>query len=150
LRTGRPGAFLKSVTLAGGEDITDVPHEFKAGEKVTIVLTSRASTLEGTVLGATGAPAAEGGVILFPEDKAGWRMNSIRVHSSSSDANGHFRLQGLLPGRYYVLAAPRERVFVPFRDSSFFEGLVKEATIVVVGEDEQRTIDLRIIDSGGL
>jgi protocatechuate 3,4-dioxygenase beta subunit len=149
LRTGGPGAFLKSVTLAGGEDITDVPHEFKAGDKVTIVLTSRASTLEGTVLGATAAPAAEGGVILFPEDKAGWRMNSIRVHSSSSDANGHFRLQGLLPGRYYVLAAPRERVFVPFRDGAFFEGLVKDATIVVVGEDEQRTIDLRLVEPGG-
>jgi hypothetical protein len=76
-------------------------------------------------------------------------MNSIRVHSSSSDANGHFRLQGLLPGRYYVLAAPRERVFVPFRDGAFFEGLVKDATIVVVGEDEQRTIDLRLVEPGG-
>ena len=30
------------------------------------------------------------------------------------------------------------------------EGLVKDATIVVVGEDEQRTIDLRLVERGGL
>jgi hypothetical protein len=150
LRTGRPGAFLKSVLL-GGEDITDVPHEFKAGDKVTVVLTSRASTLEGTVLGPSGAPTPDAGVILFPEDKSLWRSNSIRVQHAVSDANGHFRIRGLPAGRYYVLAGEREQVFLagPLQDTSYFEGLVKDATIVVVGEDEQRTIDLRLVDRGG-
>jgi hypothetical protein len=151
LRTGRLGAFLKSVLL-GAEDITDVPHEFKAGDKVTIVLTSRASTLEGTVLGPSGAPTPDAGVILFPEDKSLWRTTSIRVQLAVSDANGHFRIRGLPAGRYYVLAGEREQVFLagPLRDTSYFEGLVKDATIVVVGEDEQRTIDLRLVDRGGL
>ena len=103
LRTGMAGAFLKSVTL-GGDDITDTPREFKAGDRVTIVLTSRASTLEGNVTGATGAPAADAGVIMFSEDKATWRMSSTGVHRSSSDASGHFRMEGsasrsLLPRR---------------------------------------------------
>jgi protocatechuate 3,4-dioxygenase beta subunit len=150
LRTGRPGAFLKSVLL-GGEDITDVPHEFKPGDKVTIVLTSRASTLEGTLLGSSGAPTPDAGVVLFPEDKALWRANSIRVQMTVSDVNGHFRIRGLRAGRYYLLAGRRERVFLagPLQDTSYFEGLVKDATIVVVGEDEQRTIDLRLVEPGG-
>lgn len=115
----------------------------KTGDRVTIVLTTRASTLEGNVAGATGAPVQEAAIMLFSEDKAGWRPNAVGVHRSSSDASGHFRLIGLLPGRYLILAAPRERLFLPGpTDASFFEALVKDATPLVIGEDEQRTIDL--------
>ena len=44
LRSSAPNNYLKAVML-GAQDITDEPHEFKSGERVTIVMTSRASTL---------------------------------------------------------------------------------------------------------
>ena len=81
------------------------------------------------------------GVILFSEDKASWRLNSIWTKRSSFDQKGHFRITGLMPGRYYVAAVPRQRLD-PSRagdaDAAFFEQLAKEATLVVVGADEQR------------
>ena len=147
LRAGVPNVFLKSVVV-GGEDVTDTPHEFKPQDRVTIVLTSRASTLEGTVTDTKGTPAPEMAVMVFSEDKAAWRMNSLRTRRASSDSTGHFRIPGLLPGRYYILAAPRERLMVPPSvDLSFFESLIKDATTVLIGEDEQRTVDLKVVAS---
>jgi len=115
LRTNAPNQYLKSVTL-GGEDITDAPREFKTGDRVTLTLTSRASTLEFV------------------------------------DPYGHYKLTGLMPGRYFVAAVPRDRLNTPpGADATFFEQLAKEATSVVVGEDEQRQADLKVVvmESGG-
>jgi hypothetical protein len=59
--------------------------------------------------------------------------------------DGHFDMRGLLPGRYYVVAAPRGRLMLAGpAEPSYFEELSKDATIVVIGEEEQRTIDLTL------
>jgi protocatechuate 3,4-dioxygenase beta subunit len=150
LRPNAPGYYLKSVAL-GAEDITDTPHEFKNGDRVTIVLTSRASAIEGTVTDDAGKPVADAGLLLFSDDKASWRLNSIRTRRAVPDPSGHFRLQGLLPGRYFLVAVPRDRlnVFGPSADASFFEAIAKEATTVVLGEDEQRQVDVKVSAGGG-
>ena len=150
LRTNAPGQYLKAVTL-NGDDITDTPREFKTGDRVTLVMTSRVSTLEGTVTDAKGAPVTDAGILVFSEDKSTWRFNSTKVKRSSVDQAGHFRLIGVLPGRYFAIALPRERLAISSinQDTAFFEQLSKEATTLVVGEDEQRQIDLRIAAAGG-
>ena len=149
LRTGAPGVILKSVSVAG-EDITDVPRRFKAQDRITIVLTTRASTLEGSVTDDKGAPATEAGILMFPEDKASWRGNAVRVRRGGPDPNGHYTMNGLQPGRYFVIAIPREKMNMPVQDMdpSYFEGLAKDATTVLIGEDEQRTVDLRVVGGG--
>jgi len=151
LRSSVPGQFLKSVTV-NGEDVTDTPREFKSGDRISITMTSRASTLEGTVTDAKGAPATDAGVMVFSEDKTSWRMNATRVKRSTVDSAGHYRLMGLLPGRYFAIAVPRERMAISSlsQDASFFEQLSKEAISIVVGEDEQRQVDMRVsVGSGG-
>jgi protocatechuate 3,4-dioxygenase beta subunit len=149
LRAGGMDQHLKAVLLGGGEDITDTPHEFKQGDRVTLVLTTRASTVEGNVTDDQGAPSAEAALMLFSEDKASWRSNSLRTRRAGTDANGHYRITGLLPGRYLLIAAPRERLNVPFPDQAFFEALAKEATSLVVGEDEQRQVDVKMSTGAG-
>jgi len=149
LRTGAPNQFIKSVTV-NGEDVTDVPREFKAGERVTITLTSRVSTIEGNVTDTRDVQLAESGVLLFSEDKASWHLNSMWTKRSSFDSKGHFRITGLMPGRYYVAALPRQRLDMSRSgntESGFFEQLAKEATLVTVGADDQRTVDLRLLDA---
>jgi hypothetical protein len=150
LRAGAPNNYLKSVQV-GGQDITDTPHEFKAGDRVTLVLTSRASTLDGTVTDADGKPTNEAAVILFSDDKAAWRANSIQTRRSGTDANGTFHITGLLPGRYYLLALSRERMngLTLGTDPSVFEALAREATTVALGENEQRQVDLKVSAGGG-
>jgi hypothetical protein len=147
LRTTGASA-IRSIT-AGGDDITDTPREFKANERVTITLSSRPSTLEGTVTDAKG-PVATAGVILFSDEKTSWKTNSTRLRRSMTDPNGQFRMMNLTPGRYYILAAPRERLNIPpGADLAYFEQLAKEATTIVIGDDEQRKIDLKLSEGSG-
>ena len=142
LGTSGGGPYLKSVTV-GGADITDTPHEFKEGERVTIVLTDRASTLEGDVTGADGRSAGAA-VILFSDEKESWRMDSSRTRRAQTDRTGHYRIRMLMPGRYHVAALPPERFRDRAPDAAFFEELAKEATSVVIGEEEKRQVDLVI------
>ena len=148
LRSSAPMQYLKSVTV-NGTDITDTPREFKAGDKVTITLSSRASTVEGNVTDAEGKPVTDAGLILFSDDKASWRSNSIKTRRSSVDQNGHYRMSGLLPGRYFAIAVSRERLNFGQLDAAFFEDLVKDATSLVVGDDEQRQVDLKVVTGSG-
>ena len=150
LRANAPGQFLKAVMI-GAEDITDTPREFKNGDRVSIVMTSAASTVEGTVTNAKGEPVTDASLLIFSEDKASWRFNSLRTRRGSVDASGHFRLTGVLPGRYYAIAAARELINVPstMQDAAFFEALIKEATAFVVGENDQRQVDLKFVASIG-
>jgi len=149
LRTSAPNQYLKSVAV-GGDDITDSPREFKAGDRVTITLTSRASTLEGHVVDGAGAAATDAGVVAFSEDKATWRISSTRTKRSSVDLNGHFRIAGLMPGRYLVAAVPRDRLSTPMgAETTLFEELSKVAVPVVFGEDEERRLDLKVVTGNG-
>ncbi|HET7698417.1 MAG TPA: carboxypeptidase-like regulatory domain-containing protein [Vicinamibacterales bacterium] len=150
LRTGGPNMFLKSVTV-GGRDVTDTGYEFKNGDQVILTMTTRTSTLEGMVTDAGGKPVTDAAILVFSDDKTAWRVNATRTRRGTADPTGKYRVAGLLPGRYYVIAAPRERLIVPSMgyDTSLFEQLVKEATPFVIGEDEQRQVDLKVLAAGG-
>lgn len=148
VRTGISNQATKSVTV-NGEDVTDTPHEFKSNDRVTVTVTSRLAVLEGNVTDAGDVPLPETGIFLFSEDKASWRMTSVWTKRTGVDSKGHFRLPGIIPGRYYVAAIPRQRLTLVTgdADAAFFEQLAKEATLVVAGPDEQRTVDLRLLDA---
>ena len=150
IRANAPNYYLKSVSVVGA-DITDTPREFKNGDRVTIVMTSRASTLEGLVTDDAGKPVTDAGILLFSDDKAAWRTTSIRTRRSAPDGAGRFRMTGLPSGRYFLIALPRERLggLVPGADSSLFEAFSKEATTLVLGEEDQRQVDLKLTAGGG-
>ena len=151
LRVSVPNQYVKSVTV-NGQDVTDVPREFKSSDRVAITVTSRVSTVEGNVTDLRDVQMSEAGVIVFAEDKASWRFNSLWTRRTGVDQNGHFRITGLLPGRYYVAAIPRQRLALPVgadAGAAFFEQLSKEATSVLLGPDDQRTVDLRLLDVTG-
>jgi hypothetical protein len=150
LRVGVPGLFVKSI-VAGGQDITDTPREFKSDERVVITLTARASTLEGTVVNTGGTASSDVGVLLFSDDKALWRPSSSRTRRANIDPDGHFRITGLAPGGYLAVALPLERLERPIGefDDTFLEPLAKEAVGVAIGEDEHRQLELKLVDNNG-
>ncbi len=140
------GWTVKAVTLAG-TDITDVPTVFKQEDdgQLQVVLTSRASTLEGAVRGEGTSPPGEATVYVFGEDRSAWRMASPRTHKSDTGENGKFSVGGLAAGRYYAIAVAREGFrMVPNAGEAFFELLSREATPFVIGDDERRTLELRL------
>jgi hypothetical protein len=149
LRASMPGQFMKSVSL-NGEDITDTLREFKPTDHPVITMTSRVGTVEGNVANGSDVDLSNAAIILFSEDKASWRLTSVRTRRAIVDANGHYRVTGVLPGDYYVAAIPRERLnLIGGAEAEFFEQLTKEGTAVVIGEDEQRKLDVRVLDTTG-
>ena len=137
---------LKTVLL-GNQDITDLPTEFRAEDsnRLQIVLTTRASELTGGVTNDKGGPV-RCMVVLFGEDKATWFRSSVRFRMTWTERDGRFSLKGLKAGRYYVIAVPPERSVnsQTTLEAAAFEALTKDATALVLGEDEQRVIDLKI------
>jgi hypothetical protein len=70
-----------------------------------------------------------------------------RTKRTGVDADGNYRVSGLMPGRYYIAAIPRERLTFPVGsvDVAYFEQLSKDASTVVVGDNEQRRVDLSVL-----
>ena len=137
---------LQAIML-GATDITETPVEFRKEHSghLQIVLTTRTATIEGTVTGDDGVPIDQIAILVFPEDKASWRFGSPRVRTGMSLKEGRFSVTGLVAGRYFAIAMPpRDMMMTPDMSPEYFEGLAKDATRVVVAEDERRVVDLRV------
>lgn len=141
---------LKSVTLQTGEDITNVPRQFTTGDRVTIMLSSRTSTIDGRVLDAGGKAVPGGAVMTFDQDRSAWIAGGTGLRQAAVDGDGHFRVAGLLAGTYYIVAASRERLGAPAGfGPDFFEELSRSATVVTLGDNEHRSVDLKMAAPGG-
>jgi hypothetical protein len=141
------GWVVKAVTLAGA-DITDVPTAFTLDheDRLHVVLSSKVATVEGTVGGEGSAPAVDATVYVFAEDRGSWRISSPRTRSVDAGQDGRFRIADLAAGRYYAVAIAREGFRVPLQaGEAFFEVLSRAATPFVVGDDERRTIELKVL-----
>ena len=139
------GWVVKAVTL-NGTDITDTPTVFtrEHSGQLEIVLSARASAIEGQVRGDAGT-RLDAIVYVFAEDRTSWSMWSPRTVSEDTDEHGRFSVGGLAAGRYYAIAIAREGFRMPpDPGETFFSLLSKEATPFVVGDEERRPIELRL------
>src|SRR4051812_39193178 len=146
------GTWTIKAVLLGEQDITDVPTEFRDTDsgRLQVVLTNRASQLTGNVTNEKGQPAAGMQVLVFSEDRALWFGSSTRVRMDRSDAGGTYTVRGLRGGRYLVVALPPDRMLDDRSiDVRSLEALVPEATTIVIGEDDQRQLDLRVSSRPG-
>jgi hypothetical protein len=88
--------------------------------------------------------------VLFGEDKSAWFASSIRFRNVWPGRDGRFTIRGLRAGRYYLIALPRERWQNNLAaETADFASLAREATPLVLGEDEQRVVDLKLTAGGG-
>jgi hypothetical protein len=143
--------FLKAVLL-GSRDVTDVPTEFRPEDsgRLEVVLTTRASELTGNVTNDKGEPPANCTVALFGEDRATWFQSSTRFRVTYPGRDGRFSIKGLRGGRYYLIAVPLDRGLNSQNvDAAAVEPLVKDATPLVLGDDDQRVVDLKITTGSG-
>jgi hypothetical protein len=102
----RPGEtwYVKSID-AGNGNLIDSPLDLIAGSEVPqlkIILTTRAAEVVGTVRDASGHPAPEFMLIVFPVDQKLWTSKTRRIASTSLSADGTFHLKGLPAGDYFA------------------------------------------------
>ena len=148
LSGGLRGMTLKSVTI-GGRDVTDTPVPLRSGQHVTdvmIALTDRVAQLEGTVTNAQNAAASEYTMLVFPTDSTLWRPQSRQIQTTRPDQTGKFRIRGLPPGDYFLVAVDPAEPGEWF-DPAYLE--VPEEVIVTamrftLGEGQTLTLDLKL------
>ena len=145
--SGLPSGWAVKAILLNDADITDVPTVFTKQHdgQLQVVLSSRLSALEGEVRDEAGKIADEAIVYVFSEDRRSWSLASPRTVFSDVRPDGRFRVGELTGGRYFAIAVARDGLRMPQSPrEAFFELLSKAATAFVIGDDERRTLELRV------
>jgi hypothetical protein len=140
-----PGWTIRAVRYRG-IDVTDTGIEFRANENITgleLELTNRVTDLSGLVTNSKGEALKDYSVVVFPQDRDKWMPGSRYLRSGRPDQDGRFKLSGLPPGQYYLIA-------VDYLDQDgwtepeYLERVRTRATSVSINEGESKSVDLRI------
>ena len=142
-RTIYPGEWGLTSAKANGQNVLD-GFTIAPSQSTDLVLTfaDRHSELAGTLQDATGRPAPDYFIVVFPGGRQLWR-SPYRLVSRRPATDGKFSIRGLLAGDYYVAALTdfqTEDMYTP----SFLDGLTTPAQKVTISEGQVTKLDLRI------
>jgi hypothetical protein len=140
-----PGWTIRAVRHRS-VDVTDTGIEFRANENVTDIeleLTNRVTDLSGLVTNSRGEALKDYSVIVFPEDREKWMPGSRYVRSGRPDQDGRFKLSGLPPGQYHLIALD---YLDPdsWTEPEYLERVRSKATNVSINEGETKSVDLKV------
>ena len=146
---GQPREWIvKSVTYRG-DDITDLPVEFKTSPDpaaLEIAMTRRGAIVSGRVLDVAGNGTEAGYVLLISADPARRRSGLGMVTTAEPKTDGAFTLGPVRQGEYVVLAASGEAMMhLSYPDGESLERFVHEGERIILVENEKRSIDLRVV-----
>ncbi len=142
--TGDGAWTMKSISIAG-RDVTDEPIELRSGEdldNVTVVMTDRSTEISGTVRDSNGTGIGAIAVIAFPTDPRQWYPQSRLIRAVRSGQDGAFRLRGLPPGDYRIIATDDVEQGEWF-DPAFLERVQPASAKISLTEGEKKTQDLK-------
>ena len=139
------GWAVRSVRV-NGVDVTDAGIEFKPNEEISgveVELTNKLTTISGLVTNSRGEASKDYTAIVFAQDKDKWAGNSRYQSMGRPDQDGRFKIMGLPPGEYYIIAVDRVE---PGQqgDPDFLESVRSRATSLSLNEGETKTVDLRL------
>lgn len=129
---------VKAATI-DGRDALDADVDIQSPPRdVVITLTDRIGEVSGMVEDASGRPAPEYHVILFPPDRAQWTPASRRLRSVRPSNDGRYTFTGLLPGDYLIAAVPDIEPG-EWYDPAILEPLIKRAVSFTLADGEKKT-----------
>ena len=140
-----PGWAIRSVRFKG-DDVVDSGFELRAGENaadVEVELTNRLTDVSGVVTTPKGEAVKDYSVVVFPSDREKWTPNSRYLKTARPDQDGRYKVNGLPPGEYRVIALD----YVDqneWSDPEFLEKIRAGATAFSISEGEAKSVDLRI------
>lgn len=132
--------FTRSVTL-DGQEVADSGFETNRETNLQIVMGAKGATIEGTVVDEKGNPAPSVTVVDVPD--AVRKLREDLYHFETTDERGHFRLRGLNPGSYTVLAF--EDLEESVQGSDFLTRYGSKGEKVEVDEGADKNIALKLI-----
>jgi protocatechuate 3,4-dioxygenase beta subunit len=136
----RGGWWLTSI-VAGGRELLDTPFDLRQNiDDAVLTLSDHPSSISGTVQEATGAPAFQQTVVVFPVERRFWFVDSRHIAAVRSGRDGRWGVPNLPPGDYRVVAADVD--LGEWFDPEVLERLSTIATPVHLGNADRQTISL--------
>jgi carboxypeptidase family protein len=111
-----------------------------------IVVSSKTGIADGTVQNDRQEASANVTVVMIPDVQLRNRLDLYRT--SSTDASGHFHIEGVPPGDYRVFAWEEVETGA-WQDPDFIRGFENRGKPVRIEEDGTSNIELRVIPSQG-
>lgn len=154
-RSTRSGWTLVSA-VANGRDALDLALEIRPGESITdavVTFTDKTQELSGVLRDARGAPVAGHTMLIFPTDRAYWRLSSDverltpvpsgRTAVARTDRDGRYVVNRLVPGDYFIAALTGVRLDAA-ADASRLEIIAASALRFQLALGEKKVFDLRV------
>jgi hypothetical protein len=140
-----PGWSIRAVRYRG-VDVTDSGVEFRANENLTDIeleLTNRVTDLTGLVTNGRGEPVKDYSVVVFAQDHDKWTPNSRYLRTGRPDQDGRFKVSGLPPGQYHIVALEyldQDN----WNEPEYLERVQSKSTSVSINEGETKSVDLKV------
>jgi hypothetical protein len=154
--TGSPvDTWVITSAIASGHDVADGPLDIRPGGTTgDVIVTLTDTEISGTVVDAGSQPTARFPLLFFSVDRTFWTPRSRRVRTAQPAADGTFRVGGLPPGDYFVVAQPHVDVDVDLPvDAVALDQFAGVASRITIASGEKRRFDLTLSsapDSGGV
>jgi hypothetical protein len=132
--------FTKSITL-DGRDVSDFGIPIHSDTRIDVVLSANGASVFGTVVDAQGQPVPDATVIDVPAEPHQSRPDLYQ--RTATDANGHFALRGLNPGKYVVFAF--EELTEDPRQPNFLKSNPPQSQPIRLEESSHITTTLTVI-----
>jgi hypothetical protein len=142
-----PQWSIKSITT-GGKDAFGTPLELGADDLAGVVVTFGDQPIEitGAVSVGGAASGGEAQIAVFPADVQAWiagGMSARRARTTMTSTSGNYRIAGLPPGEYLVVAVNPD-VQIDLQDSQLVSALARAATRVTLAAGDKRTLPLTV------
>jgi Carboxypeptidase regulatory-like domain len=135
--------WLKSIAIDGRE-MLDAPLELRSSTSgATVTFGDTASALGGRVVFATGEPATNCTVVVFPVERTAWFFNSRRIAAAPLDAQGRYVVRNLPAGDYLIVARADLDQLEWFNPLTL-DKLAASAAKLAIRNDEILTFDITI------
>jgi hypothetical protein len=142
--------FVKSITYLG-QDLTDSAFDFGSTETfrdVEIVVSGAGATVTGLVTDDRAAPVRDYSVAFIPTDRSKWTIRSRWLKTARAMQDGAFRVTGIVPGDYWVVAVNRldgSEVAGDLQNPDVLNALASRAIRVTLGEGQSQALTLRLV-----
>ena len=138
---------LKTIRMSG-VDITDTGVDLRTSSQnvnVEIEFTGHPPELSGLAVDRQGQAIEDYGVLVFPQDRERWILDSRLVTTIRADPDGRYKVRTLPPGRYFIVLLTAQEVgsLQNFLQNFDLEPMIDRATAFSLGENERKSLDLR-------
>ncbi len=137
------GWSMRSVHLMG-RAVTDTPLTLDGGQvlrNLQIVATDSETVVSGQIAGDDGRARPDAVVVAFPADPGLWVPFSRHVKRARPDLDGHYRIRGLPPGEYLIVATNEIDEADPL-ETETLERLRAPADRLTLAPGERKTVNL--------